>query len=467
MGRIDAIYARLPVWAQHAAVSAFGVYWRQLRFGRGFRQFVNEYAFNERLSSRDFEAHVQQSLNNLLKIAATKVPYYRQTWSDRAKVAAANGQLKDLPLLEKDAVRAQPAAFLRDDMAPWYAPVFHTSGSTGTPIKTIWTVAEYRRALALREARSAGWAGVSFRLPRATFSGRMVEPNPSSSGPFYRFNVVERQVYLSAFHLRRETAPAYVEAIRRHGVQWLTGYAVSYFLLAKFILEDSIPCPPLRALIPTSEKVTPAMRDIMERAYGCRVFEEYSTVENAIFASECEQGRMHVSTDAGILEILRPDGSACEPEEEGEVVATCLMRTYQPMIRFRLGDMAAWAAESCPCGRPLPVLKEILGRIEDVVIGPDGRQMVRFHGIFTDQPHIREGQIVQEAINRIRCNVVPTDGFSENDCLEIVRRIQGRLGPEMQVLVECVDSIPRTKAGKFKAVVSLLKRDVAPNHVEN
>jgi phenylacetate-CoA ligase len=316
--------------------------------------------------------------------------------------------------------------------------------------------------LALREVRSARWAGVSFRRPRATFSGRIVVPDPQSSGPFYRYNIVERQVYLSAFHLRRDTAPAYVEALRRHHVEWLTGYAVSYYLLAKFVLEDNLPVPPIKAIVSTSEKVTPGMREVMQRAFGCRVYEEYSTVENAVFASQCEQGRLHVSPDSGIVELLKPDGTPSAPGEPAEVVATCLMRDYQPMIRFRLGDMAVWDPQACPCGREMPVIKEVLGRVEDVVVGPDGRQMVRFHGIFTDQPHVREGQIIQEALTRIRVKVVPTGVFGPADAQDIINRIQQRLGPQVQVLVEAVDSIPRTKAGKFQAVISLLRQQGLP-----
>jgi len=105
----------------------------------------------------------------------------------------------------------------------------------------------------------------------------------------------------------------------------------------------------------------------------------------------------------------------------------------------------------------MPVIKEVVGRIEDVVVGPDGRQMVRFHGIFVNQPHVREGQIVQEALDRIRVKVVATEGFGENDVRDITGRIRQRLG-DVQVDVEVVDSIPRTKAGKFKAVVSLLEK---------
>jgi phenylacetate-CoA ligase len=286
----------------------------------------------------------------------------------------------------------------------------------------------------------------------------MVEPNPESKGPFYRFNVFEKQVYFSPFHLRPDTASFYLRALEKHRTRWMTGYAVSYYLLAKFILEQGLDVPPgIKAIITTSEKLLPEMRETMENAFHCRVFEEYSSVENALFASECEQGKLHVSPDVAIVEILRPDGNPCLPGEAGEVVATSLMRTYQPFIRFRLGDMAMWEKEECPCGRQMPVIKEVIGRIEDVVVGPDGRQMVRFHGVFINQPNVREGQIIQESLELIRVKVVPTKDFYSKDVQDIIHRVHQRLGDKVRVEVEPVTEIPRTKAGKFQAVISKIK----------
>lgn len=456
MGKFDKLYAKLPVWAQHAAVSGFGLYWYWQRFGGDYQNSLNDFLSRDRLSHDEWQTWQQANLKELLSAAAEHVPYYRDTWNEAEKKAARAGRLQDLPLLEKDPIRANPNAFLRQDLNIKKPLEFFTSGSTGTPIASLWTAPELRASMAVREARSANWAGVSFTVPRATFSGRMVEPDPLSTGPFYRFNIVERQAYFSPFHLRQDTARLYVEALRKHQIQWLTGYAVSYYLLAKFILAESLRVPPLKAVITTSEKVTDEMRDVMESAYGCRVFEEYSTVENVLFASECEVGRLHVSPDVGVVEILRSDGTACEPGEVGEVVATSLMHYSQPFVRFRLGDLAAWDGEACWCGRAMPVIKEIVGRIEDVVTGPDGRQLVRFHGIFVNQPNVREGQIIQETLNRIRVKIVPTDEFNKADVADIIARVQQRLSAEVEVIVEPVAEIPRTKSGKFKAVISLL-----------
>lgn len=459
MGAFDALYAKLPAWSQHIAVSVYGAYWRHLRFGVGYAHYVDQYREREYWRFQQWQDWQLEQLHNLLSTCTSQVPYYRENWSEAENRTAMKGDLSGLPLLKKDCIRENPKAFLRKDLNPPHPQVFLTSGSTGTPISSYYTIPELRQSLALREVRSAGWAGVSFKMPRATFSGRMVEPDPASRGPFYRFNFAERQVYFSPFHLRPDTAQQYVDALNFHQIKWGTGYAVSYYLLARFMLEKGIAPPQyLKAIITTSEKLTSEMRAVMEQAYGCRVYEEYSTVENVIFASECEHGRLHISPDVSVVEILRPDGSPCLPGEAGEVVVTSLSKTYQPLIRFRLGDVAMWDADDCPCGRQMPVIKEVVGRIEDVVIGPDGRQMVRFHGVFVNQPHVREGQVIQEALDLIRVKVVPSGDFGQEDVDEIAHRVKQRLGNTVNVIVESVQEIPRTKAGKFQAVISKMAR---------
>ena len=444
---------------QNAMVSTYGVYWHWARFGGDYRKHEKGYQEREKFSPEKWEEYQQQCLKELLAICLEQVPYFRGTWSESTRLAVKNGDLRGLPLLEKDAIRVNPGLFMRQDINPFPKFVFHTSGTTGTPIVSTYTLSELRNSMALREVRSANWAGVSFKDARATFSGRMVEPDPKQEKSLYRYNAVEKQVYFSAFHLKPQTAHLYVDALKKHKVKWMTGYAVSFYLLAKFILDQNLKVPPLKAIITTSEKLTDEMREVMQEAYQCRVYEEYSTVENALFASECEHGRLHVSPDVGIVEILRPDGTPCQPGEIGEVVTTCLMRSYQPLVRFRLGDLAAWDPEPCPCGRQMPVIKEVVGRIEDVVTGPDGRQLVRFHGIFVDQPNVIEGQIIQESLTNITVKIVPTPGFNKDDIRDVQNRIHQRLGNQVDVSVELVEAIPRTATGKFKAVISDVNSD--------
>lgn len=458
MTRADDLYARLPVFGQHAAVSAFGATWAWARFGPGYRCHLAGFTHRDRWNAQQWADFTRAATSAFVATAARRVPYYRDTFTAEEHRAAQAGRLSELPLLGKSPLREDPESFIDPTLRPRRPRVFLTSGSSGTPIATTWSTDELRASMALREARSARWAGASFAQPRATFSGRMVEPDPHSDGPFYRFNAVERQIYLSAFHLRPDTAEAYWRAFRRHRIQWATGYAVSFALLAGFILDAGLEPLSLRAVVTTSEKLTPDMRARIGKAFGCQVFEEYAAVENTFFASECSDGSLHVSPDAGVVEILRPDGSPTEPGEVGEVVTTGLMRPTQPLIRYRIGDTAMWAAEACPCGRGMPVIAEVAGRVEDVVVGPDGRQLVRFHGIFVGLPNVIEAQVVQAAVDRFRIHVVPDRRFDQSDEEEMIRRMRQRLG-EVEVQVVRTDRIPRTQSGKFQAVVSEIGRE--------
>jgi hypothetical protein len=64
--------------------------------------------------------------------------------------------------------------------------------------------------------------------------------------------------------------------------------------------------------------------------------------------------------------------------------------------------------------------------------------------------------VVQESLDRILLRVVATDGFSERDEQDLRARVRQRLGSSVTVIVERVEAIPLSSAGKFKAVISEL-----------
>ncbi len=451
---------------QHMMVSAFGVYWYRRRFGKYYRQVVGEYAARTAFSAEEWRAYTVQRLRYILTLAFTRVPYYQQHWKGIVTLAQLEKftpeDMAALPPLEKSAARDMPTALLVDGKVQKNHRIYHTSGSSGTPVASYWLPDEHSASLALRHTRYSAFAGVGYDQPRATFSGRMIEPNPNSPGPYYRYNLVERQVYFSAFHLSPATAPQYVAALKRHHTVWLTGYSNSIYQLAQMVLDGGLDAPALKAVITTSEKLTPEMRAVIERAFRTRVYEEYGCVEDVFFACDNEYGQLLVSPDAGLIEIVDDQLRPVPNGEAGEVLATGFARPSQLMIRYRVGDSAVMSDEPARCGRGMPVLSEVLGRVEDTIYGLDGRRMVRFHGIFVNQPHVREGQIIQEQRDLIRVKVVAKQGFGEADVQDITQRVQQRLTPQMRVVVDVVDAIERTRSGKFRAVINLLPSDQRP-----
>ena len=103
----------------------------------------------------------------------------------------------------------------------------------------------------------------------------------------------------------------------------------------------------------------------------------------------------------------------------------------------------------------MPVLEEIGGRLQDIVVTPDGRLVSRIEGVILGVANIREGQIIQEQRSEFRVRVVVDGDFGEHERAMIRARCVERLG-DVRLRFEVVDRIERTKGGKFRAVVSKL-----------
>lgn len=455
-----ALYAHLPSALQEAAISAAGIRYRRDRLGPGFEEYVAAFRERDSWSAEQMNRFVERRLRELLTFAFGNVPYYRDRWSG-AGIEVGDLErftVADLPLLPstpKDDVRRDPEALCILNRGRGRILRSQTSGSTGTPTTVYVTARNMRQITASREARSYGWAGVSIRMPRSTIGARMVVPQKEARGPFHRYNRVEKQVYFSAFHISPANVARYVEAFNRYRPQVLTGLAHSHYLLARLMLEKGTPLDYRpRAAILGSERLTKRMRQAIEAAFRTKVFEEYGAVENCVLATECERGSLHVSPDFGVLEIVDDVGNPVPPGEPGRLVCTALLKRIQPLIRYEIGDLGAWATDSCPCGRDhMPVLQGIVGRESDVIHTRDGRRIATGDEIFSGLEHVIEGQLIQEAWNRFTVRVVAAPGFGPEQERRLEHALVQRVG-DVAVDVERVAAIERTASGKFRSIIS-------------
>jgi len=458
----DSVYKYSPVWFQNVGISAFGLLWNKRRFGGVFKSAYAQFTERERFNATEWKNYQEVQLRNLLAHAVETVPHYKQLWQDSSLSRKsirdfALDDLKALPILEKDSIRASPKNYLSAAFSDWRLHTYSTSGTTGTPLGIVFSPEMHQTWSAAYERRCRNWAGVDRSMSRAMLGGRLVVPRGHARPPFWRYNVIEKQLYLSAFHISPQNAPLYVSALNHHKPDYLVGYASGYFFLARFILEQKLSVHKPKVILTSSEKLTNEMRSMMQRAFGCDVFDAYSGVEACCLASECEHHRLHISPDVGLVELLNEQGEPVSPGQSGEIVVTGLLNYAQPLIRYRTGDMAVMSDENCPCGRVMPVLSDLVGRLEDTVIGADGRETVRFHGIFIGMDHIREGQIIQETLTRFLLRLVVTPLFSDRDRATIKNRFEERLGP-IELQFEIVDKIERTERGKYRSVISKIGR---------
>lgn len=447
---------------QHAMVSAYGWQWKRRRFGGCFAPAYAAAQDREAYTLAQWQHYQQQQVHHLLLHAWDQVPYYRQQFGRQGLTRTQLQQLDPtelhrLPILEKEDLRRYGTSALLAQRRETGGSFFASSGSTGTPTQILFSHAMHQRWMALFERRVRNWAGVTSNMPRGMIGGRRVLPDADHRPPFYRYNLFEKQVYFSAYHISPVNAPGYLNGIRRFGLQYMTGYAMSNYLLAKCFSELGLQAPQLTAVITSSEKLTPAMRQAFREVYGCPTYDGWSGVEACGLITECEQGSLHISPDAGILEVLGHDLRPVPPGTPGTVYCTGLLNIDQPLIRYNIGDQLILSAGACSCGRAMPVVQEILGRTEDVVTGPDGRQMVRFHSIFNGLHTVRQAQVVQETQSRLCIRIVPVAGGAGIEESIIRNRITSQLGP-VEVVFEYVSAIPLTANGKYKAVISHLQQ---------
>ena len=88
----------------------------------------------------------------------------------------------------------------------------------------------------------------------------------------------------------------------------------------------------------------------------------------------------------------------------------------------------------------------------------DGREVGRLDPVFKGLTSIKEAQIIQEDYSRISLNIVPDDDFNEKDGHSVVSELKKRLGENVHIDINIVDQIERTKSGKFRSVISKVRK---------
>lgn len=462
------IYHKLPYSAKSLVAAARGRYLDRWRYGPETEPLVAEYLVHERWSAEQWRAWREERLAYILRRAAADVPYYREQWARRRAAGdrASAELLENWPILSKEALRAQPQAFLADDCDPKSMFYEHTSGTTGKPLH-IWLSRDTVRAwFALFEARARRWYGVDRHDRWAILGGQLVAPVEQERPPFWVWNGSLNQLYLSAYHLAAENIAAYLDAMQRHEVRYLLGYPSGLYRLAQEVIDGHLAAPRLQVAIGNAEPLLDHQRRAIAEAFGCPARETYGMAEIAAAAGDCEQGRLHVWPEAGHVEILADTTDETIPAgQAGRLIATGLLNADMPLIRYETGDRATLDDAACACGRSLPVLRAIEGRVDDVVITRDGRHIGRLDPVFKADLPIREAQIIQEEWDVLRVLYVPTDGYTAADGQSLVRRIHDRTGEDMRVILEPVTAVPRTANGKFRAVISRVGRRPSPEAV--
>jgi len=431
-----------------------GIVWPGLPNPAGQRMLAVQFQFTQsEVWPPEQMRQVQfMQLAQLLQHARSTVPFYRDRLPELRGSAIDPAAFAQIPLLRRQDIQdhyeqLQSRAVPPDHGAPMEA---QTSGSTGRPIRFLST--ELTRALwqafTLREHLCHGreFAGklAAIRGPSRVQPGTIAGWGPATgdlfrTGPGVTYST-EQPMSAQAGWLIQEN-PEYLISIASNARE-----------LARYCRQHGLRPSRLREVRTYGEALHAETRKLVREAWGVPVVDMYSCRESGYLAVQCPRHEhYHVQSEGVLLELLNAQGEACAPGELGRVVITPLHNFAMPLIRYEIGDYAE-AGEPCDCGRTLPVIRHIAGRVRNMLqLRGGGLRFPRFGEYeFGSVPAVRQFQVVQKTFDDVEVALVVARPLTaaEEDTLRAL--ILKNLGHSFRLSFSYRDQIPRAASGKFE-----------------
>ncbi len=392
----------------------------------------------------------QRQRDLIVAHAAASVPHYAgidpRDWSS-------------VPLMSREAITGAGAALLSRAYPSTHgaAPEVMTSRTSGQPVRVRGTevISTLHAAITLRDHR---WhdRDLSAHLAAIRYTGGGAAPPDGlrSRGWGPATSPLFPDAPMSVLSVASTTDEQLAWLVRANPTYLLT-YPSALHALLRAIATANVTLPALREIRTISEVLTPGTRGLCRDVLDVPIVDAYSAQEVGYIALQCpDHEHYHVQAERLFVEILRDDGTPCDPGETGRVVVTDLHNFATPILRYEIGDYAE-VGRACPCGRGLPVLNRIIGRRRNMMVYPDGRTA---WPVFTvacrEAARYRDLQLIQISRDRLRARVLP-DGDLDRDAL--IAALHASLGFPFQVEIELVTEIERTPAGKLEEFVSQVR----------
>ena len=443
-----------------------GIHWPPARSKRAAALIglIERMERNQWLAPEAVLAGQMRAAQMVLRHAAATVPFYRDRLAETG-IDAARALDRDawqrIPVLKRRDLQTADHRLLSTAPPPGHGKGHQgkSSGSSGTPIvtwRTDWTQLLWD-AVTLREHL---WHG-------RDFAGTLVAirhfPPGVADHPSGRTGARWGRASGSVFETGPTHGLAVVTDVDRQ-VDWLRhrcpDYLLSYPSNVEALLrrgqEAGLSLPRLRQVMTVSEIVRPDLRALVRRQWGVEIKDVYSADEVGYIALQHPDSEAYlVQADTVLVEVVDEAGRAVAPGEVGRVLVTTLQNYLMPLIRYELGDMAELGGAS-PCGRGLPVLNRIIGRVRNVVTLPDGRRrwIVPGSDRYTAIGPVRQYQIVQHSLEDIELRLAVDAPLTQEQEAALTTAVRDALGHAFPVRFTYLDEVPRGPGGKYEDVIS-------------
>jgi phenylacetate-CoA ligase len=425
-----------------------------------FATIISHYHRNQWLAVQYIKKHQLRKLKSILEYSFRYVPFYREVAQHlRINVSDISSidDLRKLPVVTKKLIQENPEDFysLKGKRELWYSS--KSSGSTGEPLEVFfdphcWMISRY--ALKLRSLYATG-----FPVWGKIVIVRLVEPKKlrlqwkSLRLPFEVF--FKRRRYLSTYE-SADSHLKFYQRFRPYAIHGPPSYFMSLMEAMENNKEGSLHVP---IVFCASELLDNGTRKLIGKYLGAEVFDIYGCTEFKDVAWECAaHDGYHVNVDNLLVEIVQ-DGNPAPVEHEGDILLTSLINRAMPLIRYKVGDRGSLSERVCACGRGLPLMKVIEGRVVDFIQLPDGGKISPYGAInlLEEIPELQRFQLLQRTDFSLDVNLIASE-TSENGRASLIflteNLLRNEVGPKIPIRCNIVEHIAVKPGEKFRIVSS-------------
>lgn len=449
MSLIKNIYDSAPIWLQNFMITAAGYRNNKIRYGD---MYYKHKAFLKKFDTWDIEEKLEYQRDSLVRFinyAYSNSKFYRELYEDIdiTKIQSIS-DLNKLPIVDKEMLRSRA-----DDVftIPTKGAVpGHTGGTTGKSLVVLRTPEDIMKRMAMLDHFKERVGFTHRKMRRATFNGKHIIPPGQQKKIFWRYNHACKQMIYSSFHITEKNAEYYVNSLNRFKPQALDGFFTCMIDIANYIERHNIKLKfqPV-AIFPTSETLTQPGRDLLERVFKCKVYDQYASSEGAPFVTECEEQQLHIELASGVFEHFG--------EDSDEVLVTSFTTHGTPLIRYRIGDAMQFSTDlKCQCRMQSPLVESIQGRRLDFLYTAEGAKINAGNvaNLFKNMPNaLIRAQTQQSKLGEIIVLLEVDQKVYKKKYDDLLREeFKQKFDSTTDIIIKHVDEIPRESSGKFRMI---------------
>lgn len=449
----DKLYKILPAFIQSFLISLFNFIAYNKRYGGDYKKYLSLFKKNRNLTLSELKEIQRKRFSNFLKYAIQNSFYFK------------NYQLVDvekinqLPIVNKENLRKRINEVYT--IPKEQGIVSKTGGTTGKSLEVIFTKKDMQERFAMLDDFRSRF-GYKLGKKTAWFSGKnLLTKKDINKKRFWKTDYLYKVRYYSTFHIKEEYLKYYVENLIKFQPEYFVGFPSTVLELAKYGLKNGYVYPKgvTKAIFPTAETITSEMRKEIELFFQTKMYNQYASSEGAPFIFECVKGNLHLELQSGVFEVLDENDI---PAKSGRLVVTSFTTEGTPLIRYDIGDSIVLEDEEkiCDCGNNNPLVKEILGRVDDYIYSPENGKinLGNISNCLKDTIGIVRFQVVQNKIDELEIYLtVDLENYTPTVEKKFIENWRDRVGNEMKISLQYVEIIPIEKSGKFRMVKNNIK----------